>query len=213
MSNLECRIEALEKANRRWRYMAGLLALLPLIALTVAAKLPDKVPDLLQAKRIEVLAPDGKTAIILKADSDGSSLRLTSRGPAHKRVIALEAHTEGVDLMLMKHAEAPLLSAKVDDNGSSLFLFDGREPSQNPRSVVLRSACSTEFLEGGTAICLTSSQRKQDIQAGLFMQEAPVGSSLLLGGSKGKIVIVRANQDNGKVNVVSPSNNAIWTFP
>jgi hypothetical protein len=213
MSNLECRIEALEKANRRWRYVAGLLALLPLLALTVAAKLPDKVPDLLQAKRIEVLAPDGKTAIILKADSDGSSLRLTSRGPAHKRAIALEANTENVQLMLLKHAEAPLLRAQVDDNGSSLFLFDGRESSQKPRAVVLRSARSTKSREGGAAICLMSSQRKQDVQAGLFMQEVPVVSSLLLGGYKGKTVIVHTNQDSGKVDFVSPSNKATWTFP
>jgi hypothetical protein len=213
MSNLERRIEALEKANRRWRYLAGLLALLPLIALTVAAKLPDQVPDLLQAKCIEVLAPDGKPAIILKADSDGSSLRLTGCGPDHKRAIALEAYKEGVRLMLMKHAEAPLLSAQVDDNGSSLTLFDGRQPSQNPRSVVLRSACSTEFREGGAAICLMSSQRAQGVQAGLFMQEPPGGSSLLLGGPKGKTVSVRVNQENGKVDFVSISNKATWTFP
>ena len=213
MSKLEHRIEALEKANRRWRYAAGLLALLPLVALTVAAKLPDQIPDLLQAKCIEVLAPDGKSAIVLKADSDGSSLRLTARGPAHKRAIALEAYKEGVRLMLMKHAEAPLLLAQVDDNGSSLSLFDAREPSQNPRSVVLRSACSTEFLEAGTGIYLTSSQRKEDLQAGLFMHETPVVSSLFLAGSKRKTIIIRANQDNGKVNFFSPSNKAVWSFP
>ena len=92
MSNLECRTEALERANRRWRYAAGLLALLTLTALTVAMKPPAHVPDLLQAKRIEVLAPDGKPAIILKADSEGSSLRLGARGPDHKRAIALEAY-------------------------------------------------------------------------------------------------------------------------
>ena len=61
MSEIEKRIESLERINRRWRHMTGLFAVLLLISLTVGAKLPDSIPEVLKAKRIEVLAPDGET--------------------------------------------------------------------------------------------------------------------------------------------------------
>ena len=56
MSEIEKRIESLERINRRWRYMTGLFAVLLLISLTVGAAIPDSIPEVLQARRIEVLA-------------------------------------------------------------------------------------------------------------------------------------------------------------
>jgi hypothetical protein len=82
MSDIERRIEAIEKANRRWRHAVGLLASVLLIALTIAivltiaAKMPDKVAEVLRAKRIEVLGPDGNPVIELKAEGDVSTLIL-----------------------------------------------------------------------------------------------------------------------------------------
>jgi len=127
MLEIEKRIESLERVNRRWRRMTG--------------------PQVLQAKRIEVLTPDGKPGIVLSADSNGSAIVLTAPGKDHKRRIIMSAHREGVNLMLMKHAEAPLLVANVDDNGSSLSLFDAREPSQNPGGIILR--CSSRSFNTG----------------------------------------------------------------
>lgn len=213
MSDVERRIEALEKANRLWRYGAGLLASLLLIALTVAAKLPDEVPEVVQAKRIEVLAPDGRAAIVLSADADGSLLRLSAAGQNHDQAIALGADDEAVHLALMKHKEAPLLIARVDDAGSSLSLFDGRAPSQSPRAIVLRSAWADKQHQGGTTITLMKGWRKDGVQAGLFMQDAPDGSFLFLGGPQGKSVRVRVNQDNAKVDFIGENNKAIWTTP
>ena len=213
MSEIEKRIESLERTNRRWRYMTGLFAFLLLISLTVGAKLPDSIPQVLQARRIEVLAPDGKPGIVLSADANRSAIGLTAQGKDHKRIISLMADRKGVHLVLMKHAEAPLFLAKVDDNGSSLSLFDGREPSQNPRSIILRSVSPKENNPGGTMINLMKGSRKADIHAGLFMLEDDKGTSLLLGGDKGKSVNIRVNQENGKVSIFGENDKVIWPMP
>ncbi len=213
MSEIEKRIESLERINRRWRYITGLFAVLLLISLTVGAKLPGSIPEVLQARRIEVLAPDGKPGIVLRADDNGSAIGLTAQGRDHKRAISLMADREGVELVLMKHAEAPLFLAKVNDNGSSLALFDGRQPSQNPRSIVLRSASPAEDSLGGTMINLMKGPRTTDIQAGLLMLEDDKGTSLLLGGDKGKSVNIRVNQEDGKIGFFGENGKVIWTMP
>jgi hypothetical protein len=243
MSDLEHRIEALEKANRRWRYAALSLVGILLIALVSGGKPADDVPDLLQARRIEVLRPDGKPgivlqandkgsglsirawaesnkdrdpAVVLEANKNGSGLSVTARSNGHQRAIALGAHEEGVRLMLMKHKEAPLLIAEADDDGSSVSLFDGREPTQNPRSISLGTRRPTEVGPGGTGITLSKGGRKDELRAGLFMTEPTEttdNSYLFLGGPKGRTATGRVNQQNGKLEFVDENNKAIWSTP
>lgn len=213
MSEIEKRIESLERTNRRWRYMMGLFAVLLFISLTVGAAIPDSIPQVLKARQIQVLAPDGKPGILLSADDNRSAIGLTAQGPDHKRVISLMAHREGVELVLMKHAEAPLFMARVNDSGSMVFLSDGREPSQKPAGIVLRSISPSENSPGGTMINLMKGPRTADIQAGLFMLEDDRGTSLLLGGDKGKSVNIRVNQENGKVGFFDEKEKNIWTNP
>ncbi|MFX0202951.1 MAG: hypothetical protein ACFFCW_43160, partial [Candidatus Hodarchaeota archaeon] len=141
------------------------------------------------------------------------ALRLNAQGQDHERAISLMANREGVHFVLMKHAEAPLFSAKVDDNGSSLALFDGRQPSQNPRSIILRSASPAKDSPGGTMINLMKGPRTADIQAGLLVLENDKGTSLLLGGDKGKLVNIRVNQKDGKVGFFGEDDEVIWTMP
>lgn len=213
MLEIEKRIESLEKINRRWRYLTGLFAVLLLISLTVGAAFPDPIPQVLRARRIEVLAPDGKPGIELSADTNRSAIGLTAQGPDHKRGITLMAYREGVELVLMKHAEAPLFLARVNDSGSIVLLSDGREPSQNPRSIVLSSTSPTGKRPGGTMINLMKGPRKVDIHTGLLMPEDGNGTSLLLGGDKGKSVNIRVNQEDGKVGFFGENGKAIWTSP
>ncbi len=115
--------------------MTGLFAALLLISLTFGAKLPDSIPDVLQARRIEVLVPDGKPGIVLSADGNRSAIGLTAQGQDHKRAISLMAYREGVELVLMKHAEAPLFLARVNDNGSSLTLFEVGNQAKIPEAL------------------------------------------------------------------------------
>ncbi len=213
MSEIEKRIESLERINRRWRRMTGLFAALLLITLTVSAKPPASIPDVLQAKRIEVIAPDGKPGIVLRADSNGSAIGLGAQGKDHKRIISLSAHREGVELVLMKHAEAPLFIANVDDNGSSLSLFDGRERSQKPRSILLKSVSPTEDDPGGTMINLIKGPYKADIQVGLLKLENEKAASLSLGGDEGKFVSIRVDQNDGKVRFLGENDKVIFTTP
>jgi hypothetical protein len=113
----------------------------------------------------------------------------------------------------MKHAEAPLFLARVNDSGSTVFISDGREPSQKPRSIVLRSTSPADDSPGGTMINLMKGPRKADIQAGLLMLENDKGTSLLLGGDKGKSVNIRVNQEDGKVGFLGENDKVIWTMP
>lgn len=193
--------------------MTGLFAVLLLISLAVGAAIPDSIPQVLKAGRIEVLAPDGKPGIVLSADADRSAIGLNAQGPDHKRVISLMAHREGVELVLMKHAEAPLFIARVNDSGSTVFLSDGREPSQKPAGIVLRSISPSKNSPGGTMINLMKGPRTADIHAGLFMLEDDRGTSLLLGGDKGKSVNIRVNQENGKVGFFDENEKNTWTNP
>jgi hypothetical protein len=116
----------------------------------------------------------------------------------------------------MKHAEAPLLSAEVDDDGAVLNMFDGREPSQDPRGILLRAKRPSGGIQGGTAVALTHGSRKQDFRAGMFTVEPTERtdiSYLHLGGPKGKTAAVRVNQQNGKLEVFGEGSKRIWTTP
>jgi hypothetical protein len=193
--------------------MTGLFAALLLIALTVSAKPSASISEVLKAKRIEVLAPDGKTGIVLSVDSNGSNIGITAPGQDHKRVISLSADREGVHLMLMKHAEAPLLIVNVDDNGSSLSLFDGRERGRNRSGIILSSIYSDEVNLGATSINLQKGTAKGDAQAGLFIQDNNDAASLFLGGDSGKSVNIRVNQKDGNLGFFNENNKVIFIKP
>ena len=213
MSNIEERIKSLEKVNRRWRYMAGLLACLLIIILTLGAKQSDSIPEVLQANRIEILRPDGEPGIVLSADDNRSAIGLTAEGQDHKRIISLMAHREGAELVLMKHAEAPLFIARVDDNGSLLSLIDGREPSQKPGSIVLRSTSPVEDSPGGSMITMSKGPRNKDMLAGLLAIENGDSPSLFLGPGEGKSMNINVNQENGKLDFLGENGKSIWTMP
>jgi hypothetical protein len=212
MSDIEKRIESLEKTNRLWRYTAGLFACLLIVTLTVGVKLPGSVPEVLQAGRIEVLRPDGEPGIALVAEADRSAIWVGAQGPDHKRGISMVAHKDAVEVVLLKHAEAPLFIARVNDDGTVLLLSDGRQPSQKPRSIILRSTSSAEEdNQGLTKIYMTKGPR--NIQAGLSLSEDGKGTALFLGGDKGKSVNILVNQQSGKVDFLDENNKAIWTMP
>jgi hypothetical protein len=125
----------------------------------------------------------------------------------------LSAGREGVHLMLMKHAEAPLLMANVDDNGSSLSLSDGREGGRDRNSVILNSIYSTEVNLGAASIILQKGSAKGNAQAGLFVQDDKKAASLSLGGDNKKSVNIRVDQKDGKVGFLNENNKVIFTIP
>ncbi|MGD2095663.1 MAG: hypothetical protein PVH77_11700, partial [Phycisphaerales bacterium] len=88
---------------------------------------------------------------------------------------------------------------------------DGRQPSQKPRSIILRSTSPAEDSPGRTTIYMTKGPR--NIQAGLSLSEDDKGSALFLGGDQDKSVNILVNQQNGKVDFLDENNKAIWTMP
>ena len=200
MSDLERRIVALEQANRRWRCAAFVTGAVLLIGAIGAASAPDTVPDVLQARRIEVLAPDGEPAIVLRANVKGSSLSLSARSPNHTRIVDLAADQEGARMMLMKHKEAPLFSVLVDDAGSALSLFDGREPTQRPRSIILRTAWDSENGQDGASIALARLHAKNPLGAMLCVRDPDDKTALMIGGSGAKNVTLRVDPQDGKLD-------------
>lgn len=199
MNDLERRIASLERCNRRWRYAAWTVGALLLIVSAVAAKAPEKVPEVLQAKRIEVLAPDGRRAIVLQGDRNGSSLLLTGRGEHRQRAISLTADQEGTRLMLMRDKESPLISLLTADAGATLALYDGRSSSQRPRSIVMRSLQSTDRYRGGASLIVSRGQRDSDIEAMLAVREPDNKVALRLGDTTAADVSLQIDAQEGKL--------------
>jgi hypothetical protein len=201
------------------------------------------VPDLLRARRIEVLRPDGKPGIVLEANKDKSGLRMrawaesnkdrdpsvvlearkngsgvsiTARGNLDQRGISFGANEESVGLAMMKHKECPLLHFDGNDDGCMLAMFDGREPSQEPRGILLRTQRPAEGMRAGTMIALTRGSSKVDMRAGIFIMEPTETAEktyLQLAGSQGKTATVIVNQENGKLEVWDQGSKAMWTTP
>ena len=69
---LERRVDLLEKANRRYRY----LFLLLLAGLVVACGIQMRGADVLKAKAIEVVSDDGKVLFRVSSAGSGGRLRL-----------------------------------------------------------------------------------------------------------------------------------------
>ena len=81
------------------------------------------------------------------------------------------------------------------------MLFDGREPSSQPRSIIMRTAHAPESKRAGeAAITLAKGPRKTDVKAGLCMPDPDGDASLMLGGPKGNTVTLRVNPEDGKLD-------------
>ena len=120
-------------------------------------------------------------------------------------MIDLSVDQDAARLTLMKNAEAPLLSAEVDDAGSILGLFDGRQPSQRPRSIILRAACETENKQDEAMIALTRLHAKSFVGAMLRVRDPDDKASLMLGGSEADNVTLRVNPEDGKLDFLEGS--------
>ncbi len=213
MATLEERVAGLERAARRWRYAAVVLGMLLAVGVTVAAKKPEGVPEVLRAKRIEVVRPDGAVAIELRAEDRQAwlSLRGTRDG---ERSIGFFATEEEVFLTLMKNKEAPLLMARVGYYGALLHLSDGREPSQGPNRIALGSVHNDQNPHGlATLSFFRGSGLKSVEEAGFHLEGSSQGTFLLLGGPEGKRAKVRVEQETGKVNFLDDNNKLIWSTP
>jgi len=213
MSDIERRIAKLEKASRYWRGATLVLVVLFLTFLIGAASPSGRIPAVLKAKRIELIGSNGKPVIIMGSQGRGSALSMIEYGSKRRRAIGLSVDENAARLILMKHSDAPLLIAQVDNTGSSITLSDGREPSEHPKSVVMRSVYASGNVAGGTGITLMKGPYKKDVEASLSIEDWPQGPALLLGGTEGKAARLLVNQESGKVEFQSREGAPIWATP
>jgi len=113
--SLEERFDRLERTNRRWRTVCIALSLMLVIGFVVAAEQPPAPAEIIQAKRIELIGPDGKAVIVLEAKPDATSLAVW--GPDHEHAAVLVAQRSKSALMLMKNKDAPEVFAEAVDHG------------------------------------------------------------------------------------------------
>jgi hypothetical protein len=93
------------------------------------------------------------------------------------------------------------------------MLSDGREPSQKPGGIVLKSASPSEDYPGVTAINLHKGTAKKDVRAAISILENDNTASLSLGGDEGKFVSIRVDQKDGKIGFFGENDKVIFTMP
>ena len=108
---LEKRFTRLEQSNRRWRASCFALLLIGGVGFIIAAEQPAAPAEIIQARRIELIGPDGRAAIVLEAKADSTSLAVW--GPDHQHAAVLVAQSTKSALMLMKNKDTPEVFAEA----------------------------------------------------------------------------------------------------
>ena len=213
MAALEARVAGLEREVRRWRYAAAALGLILLVAATVAAQRPEEVPDVLRARRVEVLRSDDSVGLALDAQRNRSVLTIAAP-PNDERSIMLAASEEGAGFVLMKDKEAPLFTVRAGDEGASLHMWDGRQPGEKPVCLVLQSRCHENGYAGEVALGVSRGAIGPPQQLGVYLSDTPEGNfSVRLGHRKGKRATVTVNQQSGETEIRDEDGSALWPAP
>ncbi len=122
---LEDRVLALEASCARWRRIATGLLLLAAMGGTLAAVLPQEVPNEIRAKKILVVDDRGRTTIALGTDHLGGILTVhDKRGPV---VAAIRSDPKGYGRIWVTHQGAPfvIISASGEGHGTMAVLAKG----------------------------------------------------------------------------------------
>lgn len=123
--SIESRLDRLERSCRRWR--VGCIACLSIIGIGLIAAAEKAPPpaEIVQAKRIEVIGPDGHAAIVMEAKADETSFAVW--GPDHEHAAVLVAKGDKSAMMLLKNKDAPEVFAEAVDQGGQVGVTDGRD--------------------------------------------------------------------------------------
>lgn len=114
--SLECRLERLERANRRWKYLALAWPLLVLGLAASAAPVPDR-PKVLQAQTVQVQDDKGKTMAELLSDKDGGRLVLHDANGKPRVKVTADFKATGPELVM------------TGDDGVTWVLISGHDAS------------------------------------------------------------------------------------
>lgn len=201
-STIEERLSRLERSNRRWRGCGVGLMLVIGCWLLVSAEKAAPPPDIIQAKRIELIGTDGKAAIVMEAQNDANSL--TVWGPDHEHAAVLVAQPRKAALMLMKNPQAVEVSAEAADPGGQIAVTDGKTAADPTRSSISLSGSATGFslfhlFNGRPASHLSFSKL-----GGALELRTP--------GSKAATRILGSDR-GGHVEILDADGQAVWSAP
>jgi hypothetical protein len=165
MDNIEMRLQRLEKSNRRYKNILVLLT--AFFAITIMAfKSRNAIPELLQAKRFEVLDDNGQVLVRLSQD-DGKGIIKTFNQEGKKLVnITYTTHNEGfIGLEDGKGHETIRCSSSNDGGGGFIGIFN---PSGN-RTLTFSNDLSGGNIYVGNAEGNTRAVIQCNTSAGGFM--------------------------------------------
>lgn len=202
---LEQRVQRLEQSNRRWRSACVALLLAMGAALIVSAQpAAPPVAELIQARRIEVIDPQGHPAIVLQAKADAASLAVW--GPDHQHAAVLVGQQTKSALMLMKNNQTPEVFAEAVDTGGAIGVTDGRSPSEAHAD---RAALNISGGPQGFAIFHVVNGQPES-----RLSFSKNGGGLELRSPGGKAVTRIVGSDaGGRVQIVNPQGQITWEAP
>jgi hypothetical protein len=204
MDDVESRLAALEKSNRRWR--AGCIVLLSLLGLGVllAAERSPAPPAILQARRIEVLDAKGKAVITLQASDEASTIAV--EGPDHEHTAVIVAKAKSASLMLLKNKEAVEVFAEAGNEGGQLGVTNGRG---GVRTDPERASVNLVGSDAGFSLFHVVDGRPQ---SRLSFNSAGGGLELRTPGSKAGARVVGSDKGS-RVEILDPTGKSVWSAP
>ena len=132
---LEDRIQALEGSARRWRRCAIALLLCATLGGTVAATQKTRIPDVIQARKFEVIGKDGRARGRFEAWALGATLELRN---AKNHLTTLLGHADnGAGSMKIcdeQGREVAFLSSDLE--GSAFLRLSGWPSGKKTRTMV-----------------------------------------------------------------------------
>jgi hypothetical protein len=202
-SSLEERFERLERSNRRWRTACLGVLVIVAVGFVVAAENAPAPAEIIQAKRIELIGPDGKAAIVMEAKADETSFAIW--GPDHEHAAVLVAKSDKTAMMLMKNKGAPEVFAEAVDHGGQIGVTDGRDTT-NPND---RAALNMSGSASGFSIFHVVNGHPE---SRLSFSKLGGGLELRTPGGKAVTRVIGAER-GGRVEIIDSEGKSVWAEP
>jgi len=123
INQLSQRLSMLEKSNRRWRNSALVLGIIAVSLVSIAA-IPA-IPDLIQAKRIELLNPQGD--VVVSLTSEGNSGAINVNNGFKTNIFSMTGNSYGNGVMKVQNdAGKPVVSAGAFQNGGIITVTNNQ---------------------------------------------------------------------------------------
>lgn len=202
-SSLEERLTRLERSNRRWRMACLAILSISAFAFIVAAEKAPPPAEIIQAKRFELIGPDGKAAIVMEAKPDATSFAIW--GPDHEHAAVLVARQDKTAMMLMKNKGAPEVFAEAVDQGGQIGVTDGRDTTNTTDRAALNISGSAS---GFSIFHLVNGHP----ESRLSFSKLGGGLELRTPGGKAVTRVIGAER-GGRVEIIDSEGKTVWAEP